>query len=160
MFKEVIFMSAEKMALFKPCLNTVVVSVLDRSEEHRRPALTGFRDVLRLKFEDTYEEGKLAQLGSWPDEPTDEEHARFCQGRGERIATLTDAQAIVDFLAKHHDTFDQLTLVAHCMAGISRSSAVASWASVRYWAPINCTMSTEWANPRLMRLMNKAAGRY
>lgn len=159
MFKEVIFLSAEKMAMFKPSMDAVIVSILDRDEERCRPALTGFRDVLRLQFEDTYEEGKLASPGSWPDEPSDEEHARFAQGRGERVPTLSDAQAIVTFLDKHHQTFDQLTLVAHCMGGISRSAAVASWASVRYWAPINCVMSTDWANPRLMRLMDKASGR-
>lgn len=159
MFKEVIFLSAEQMGLFKPSHDVVVVSILDKSEEHNRPSLEGFRDVLRLHFEDTYEECKLAELGSWPDEPSDEQHARFAQGRGERVPTLTDAAAIVEFLAKHHGTFDQLTLVAHCQGGISRSAAVASWAAVRYWAPINSVMTTDWANKRLIRLMDKAAGR-
>jgi predicted protein tyrosine phosphatase len=159
MFKEVIFLSAEKMKMFKPSPDVVVVSILDKSEEKDRPALEGFRDVLRLQFEDTYEEMKLAEAGGWPDEPTDEEHARFAQARDERIPTLTDARAIVEFLAKHHRTFDQLTLVAHCHGGISRSAAIATWAATRYWAPINCMMSTEWANRRLMRLMDKAAGR-
>lgn len=159
MFKEVLFLSAEKMAMFKPSLNVVVVSILDRSEEHNRPPLEGFRDVLRLHFEDTYEEGKLAKAGDWPDDPTDEEHARFAQHRGERVPTLTDAKAIVEFLAKHHGTFEQLTLLAHCQGGISRSAAVATWTAVRYWAPINSVMSTDWANKRLIRLMDKAAGR-
>jgi predicted protein tyrosine phosphatase len=160
MFKEVIFLSAEKMHLFKPSADVVVVSILDKSEEKDRPTLQGFRDVLRLQFEDTYEELKLVEKGGWPDEPTDEEHARFAQGRGERVPTLSNAREIVEFLDKHHQTFDHLTLVAHCHGGISRSAAVASWAATRYWAPINCMMSTDWANPRLMRLMNKAAGRY
>lgn len=160
MFKEVMFLSAEKMAMLKPSVDAVVVSILDNSEEHNRPKLEGFRDVIRLQFEDTYEECKLAKAGSWPDEPTDEEHARFAQGRGERVPTLSDAQAIVAFLDKHHQTFDQLTLVAHCQGGISRSAAVASWAAVRYWAPlVDCMMTTDWANKRLIRLLDKAACR-
>jgi predicted protein tyrosine phosphatase len=160
MFKEVIFLSVEKMQLYKPSQDTVVISILDRSEDRHRPPLVGFRDVLRLHFEDTYEEMKLAEAGRWPDEPTDEEHARFAQHRAERIVTLTDARTIVEFLAKHHGTFDQLTLVVHCHGGISRSAAVAVWAATRYWVPINSKMSTENANPRVMRLLDKAAGRY
>lgn len=160
MFKEVMFLSAEKMRMLKPSMDSVVVSILDKSEEHNRPKLEGFRDVIRLHFEDTYEECKLAEAGSWPDEPTDEEHARFAQGRGERVPTLSDAQVIVAFLDKHHQTFDQLTLVAHCQGGISRSAAVAAWASARYWAPlVDCMMTTDWANKRLIRLLDKAAGR-
>jgi predicted protein tyrosine phosphatase len=160
MFKEVQFYSAELMALVKPSLDIVVVSILSRSEERARPRLEGFRDVLRLHFEDNWEEDKLATAGDWPDDPTDEEHARFAQHRGERLPTLSDAKAIVEFLDKHHQTFDQVTLVSHCHGGISRSAAVASWAASRYWAPINCRMSTDYANLRLVRLLNKAAGRY
>lgn len=158
MFKEVIFLNAEKMALFKPSLDTVVVSILDKSEEHHRPPLEGFLDVLRLQFFDTWEETKLAEPESWPDEPTEEEHARFARG-DERVPALSHAREIVAFLDKYHQTFEQLTLVAHCKGGISRSAAVAGWASARYWAPLVSTMTTDYANPRLMRLLNKAAGR-
>lgn len=160
MFKEVIFFSVEEVKQVTPSDDKVVISILDPSEEYRRPSFEGFRDVLRMQFEDTYEEMKLAEDGQWPDEPSEEEHARFSQKRGHRIPTLTDAQIIVDFLAKHHGgTFDQLTLVVHCYGGISRSAAVASWAATRYWAPINCSRSVENANIRLIRLLNKAAGR-
>jgi predicted protein tyrosine phosphatase len=158
MFKEVIFLGAEQMAMFKPSLDTVVVSILDKSEEHHRPPLEGFRDVLRLQFFDTWEETKLAVPESWPDEPTEEEHVRFARG-DEKVPALSHAQEIVAFLDKHHQTFDQLTLVAHCKGGISRSAAVAGWAAARYWAPLTSIMTTEHANPRLMRLLNKAAGR-
>jgi len=158
MFKEVQLYSVEEMAMFKPSKDVVVVSMLDKSEEHKRPPLDGFRDVLRLQFYDTWEEDKLVADGAWPDQPTDEEHAKFARGN-ERIVALSDAQAIVEFLDKYHQTFDQLTLVTHCFGGISRSAAVAAWASARYWAPLTSKRSTDYANPRLMRLLNKAAGR-
>jgi predicted protein tyrosine phosphatase len=158
MFKEVLFFSSEKMALVKPSMDMVVVSILAKDEEHHRPPLEGFRDVLRLQFFDTWEETKLAEPESWPDEPTLEEHAKFARG-DEMVPALSHAKAIVEFLDKHHQTFDQLTLVAHCKGGISRSAAVAGWASARYWAPLVSTMTTDHANPRLMRLLNKAANR-
>lgn len=160
MFKEVLFLSVDQMKAYKPSLDTVVISILDRSESAKRPRLGGFRSVLSLEFEDTYEEVKCAAPGSWPDEPTDEEHAQFAQGPGERVPTLTDARKIVEFLDRHHQTFDQLVLVVHCYGGISRSAAVASWAASRYWAPIGTMRGTDYANKRLMRLMDKAAGRY
>jgi predicted protein tyrosine phosphatase len=159
MFKEVLFHSLEEMRLVSPSPTTVVISILDVSEEFGRPPLEGFRDVLRLQFEDTSEEGNQYYPGPWPDEPTEAEHARYVQGPGERVSTISDARAILDFLAKHHNSFDQLTLVVHCQGGISRSAAVASWASVRYWAPMVGQRSAEWPNQRLMRLLDKASGR-
>lgn len=160
MYKEVLFLNVDQMTMYKPSMDTVVVSILDRSEEKHRPKFDGFRSVLTLQFEDTYEEMKLAEAGGWPDEPTDDEHLRFAQARGERVPTLSDAKKIVEFLDTHHQTFDQLTLIAHCYGGISRSAAVASWAAVRYWAPIATMRSTDYANKRLLRLLDKAAGRY
>ena len=161
MIKEILFLSVDQMKRIKPSLDTVVVSILDASERAHRPRLAGFKSVLCLEFEDTYEEIKLAGEGAWPDEPTDVEHARFAQGRGERIPTLTDARAIVEFVQRHQECPEEVTLIAHCFGGISRSAAVAVWTSVRYWIPIaNANMrSTDGANKRLMRLMDKAAGR-
>lgn len=161
MIKEILFLSVAQMKKVRPTPKAVVVSILDRSEEYARPRLGGFRSVLILHFEDTAEEGKLAQPNQWPDEPSDEEHARFCQGAGERVPALSDARQIVDFIEQHHASKEELTLYAHCYGGISRSAAVAEFASVLLWLPIaNAAMATtERANPRLLRLLNKAAGR-
>jgi predicted protein tyrosine phosphatase len=159
MFKEVLFLSVYQMQNYPASEDAVVVSILDRSEAADRPALIGFRDVLRLEFEDTYEEIHR-EVPLWPDNPTDAEHALFSQGPGERIPSLKDAEQIVTFLAKHQMfVHPPLTLIAHCHGGISRSAAVASWASVRYWAPIGNQHSPDYANPRLLRLLNKAARR-
>ncbi|KWT98282.1 MULTISPECIES: hypothetical protein [unclassified Variovorax] len=159
MIEELIFLSLAGMKRVRPALDTLVISILDRSEEQARPPLGGFRSVLVLNFEDTYEELKLAAPGAWPDEPTPEEHARFCQGAGELVPTLTDAKRIFDFLTLHRFSDEKLKLVVHCHGGISRSAAVAEWISVNLWLPIANGRSTEYANLRLMRLLDKAAGK-
>lgn len=159
MFTEILFLSLDQMKHLAPNDRTVVVSILDNSEASQRPILEGFKDVLALEFEDTYESLKYAKFGDWPDEPTREQHACFAQGKNERVPTLSDAKKIVDFLSTHHHSPDKLTLVAHCHGGISRSAAVASWASVRWWIPLGTMKTTEGANPRLYALMDKADGR-
>jgi predicted protein tyrosine phosphatase len=161
MIQEILFLSVAQMRTIKPSTQAVVISILDRSEAHERPRLDGFGDVLTLEFEDTAEEMKLAKPEQWPDEPTNAEHARFCQGKGERVPTLSDARLIVEFIEHHRKSDQALTLYVHCHGGISRSAAVAEFVSVLLWLPIaNLDMrSTEHANPRLLRLLNKAAGR-
>jgi predicted protein tyrosine phosphatase len=160
MIKDIDFLSVAQMRRVRPSLDTVVVSILDNSESTERPRLAGFRSVLSLEFEDTSEESKKHEPGSWPDEPTDEEHARFALYPGERAPTLTDAERIVEFIRRHHASPDALNLVVHCHGGISRSAAVAHWASARLWVPMsNANMrSTDRANPRLLRLLDRAAG--
>lgn len=158
MLKEILFLSVDQVKKFVPTGSEVVVSVLDLSEEWARPIFSGWKDVLCLSFEDVYEECKLSEPWAWPDEPTAEEHSRFCMGKGERIPTLSDAREIVSFVRRHAECEDEVTLVAHCFGGISRSAAIASWASARFWVPIgNSDMkTTDFANKRLVRLLDKA----
>jgi predicted protein tyrosine phosphatase len=158
MISDVLFCSLEKFRATPPCPRTVVVSILDNSEAPRRPSFVGFRDALALTFEDTYEESCRARE-LWPAEPTDEEHARFATTRTERVPALSDAVRIVSFLESHHRTPDALHLLVHCYGGISRSAAVAHWAAVRFRAPILDGCSTDFANKRLLRLLDAASGR-
>jgi predicted protein tyrosine phosphatase len=159
MLKDIVFLSVNKMKRFRPDKDTIVISILDSSEAADRPRLKGFRGVLSLEFEDIAEEHHKVEAGAWPDEPTSEEHKQFAS-RGERLPALSDAARIVTYLQHHHASPDPVNLVVHCHGGISRSAAVAEWASVRYWIPISLLkdQSTERANPRLLRLLNKAAG--
>ena len=161
MIREVLFLSVAQMRHVKPSRQAVVVSVLDRSEEWERPDFSGFLDSLCMSFEDTAEETKLASAWQWPDNPSDNEHARFAQGRGERIPTLDDAVSIAAFIGRYHASPEDLTLYAHCHGGVSRSAAIAVFVSVWLAAPIPdlSLRSADFFNPRVLRLLNKAVGR-
>lgn len=157
-FNCVYFLSLEQMRQVTPSSNSVVISILDKGElaDKGRPDFNGFMDSLLLSFEDTYEEVKLG--ANWSDEPSLEEHSKYCQSKGELVPALSDARAIVEFLDKH--SFKGLDLIVHCYGGISRSAAVAQWVSATYWVPLmNFHRSTDYANPRVIRLLNKAINR-
>jgi predicted protein tyrosine phosphatase len=156
MIAEILFISVDQMSATPASDDVVVISILDASEENFRPNLIGFKEFLNLQFEDTGEEMFHADPGAWPDDPDDVDHAIFSQGRGEKIPSLTDARKIVEFINKHQQSDEEVTLIAHCFAGISRSAAVASWASSKYQIPIVSMSSPEYANQRLIRLMHKA----
>lgn len=144
-----------------PSRDTVMVSILDMQERQtlRLPRLGGYRSVLSLSFEDTAEETKLAEIGSWEDDPDEVDHARFSQGYGERIPTLEDAKKIVEFVNEHHESEEALHFIVHCRAGISRSAALAQWVIAHTGAAMapDVQMSLTHANPRLTRLLHKAA---
>jgi len=161
MLKDIMFLSLTKMKRVRPDINTIVISILDSSEASGRPRLKGFRGVLSLEFEDIAEEHHNVEAGAWPDEPCLACHEQFAS-RGERLPALSDAERIVTYLKHHHASPDPVRVIIHCHAGISRSAAVAEWASVRYWIPLTLMkdQSTDRANPRLLRLLNKAAGIY
>ncbi|TBR76877.1 MAG: hypothetical protein EPN64_06550, partial [Burkholderiaceae bacterium] len=157
MIEDIQFLSVDRMKRIRPDRATVVVSILDRSEAAHRPRLAGFRSVIELDFEDTCEATKLAEPGTWPDEPGEDEHSRLAQGPGERVPSLQDAKKIVDFINTNQRSTERLHLVVHCFGGVSRSAAVARWASMKCMVPILGTISTDRANPRLLRLLDKAA---
>lgn len=166
MLTEAHFLSVKEAKQLKPDSATVVISILDRSEEQDRPQhLAQFRDHLVLCFEDVYEEMNAAFDGTlWPDELSEQEHLLVTMGRGEKAPELSDAKQIVDFIYKHHRQAERVRLVVHCHGGISRSAAVAEWVAVACGVPLpqlgRDGRTTDGANKRLMRLMNKAAGRF
>lgn len=151
MFRTIEFLSLEKMRLRTPREDAVVVSILDIHESQRRPDLAGWGAALSLTFEDTYEECKAAST-PWPDEPSDAEHARFAQGAGERVPALSDAKLIAEFLLLHGRAPGKVDLLVHCFGGISRSAAVAQWASVRFFTPM--ARVPTYPNLRLLRLLD------
>ncbi|MDO9176968.1 MAG: hypothetical protein Q7U16_01390 [Agitococcus sp.] len=161
MITDIKFYDISRIKKLKRRSDTVVISVLDVSELAARPKLGGFGGVLCLQFEDTYEEGKLASPGSWPDNPTAEEHVTLAQGKGERVPTLDDANRIVGFLREQHAKNQPLKLAVHCYGGISRSAAIAQWAALYFWVPLTVLphQSLHYANPRVTRLLDKAVNR-
>lgn len=161
MLTEVRFLGIDAARALKPSLGTAVISILDHSENHRRPPrLRAFKDCLILDFVDTYEaEG----ADPWPDKMTPAEHALVCADPFERAPDLADAEAIVTFVRKHHWSSEPTRLVVHCYGGVSRSAAVAQWVGVVHGVPLpqlgDGVHTLDRANPRLLRLLDKAAGR-
>lgn len=157
MIHDVTFLSLAKMRSVTPRRDTVVISILDPEERasHRLPRLAGFRSVLSLDFEDTFEEMKLAHPGDWDDEPTTTDNKRYCQRVGHSIPSLVHAQQILDFVAGHADSDECLRLLVHCYAGVSRSGAVARWAGefLELGGDPPWEQRAPRANPRVLRLM-------
>ncbi|MNR71688.1 hypothetical protein D3C71_23200 [compost metagenome] len=156
MIDDIRFLSAREMRRVKPANDTLVISILDHSEARVRPRLAGFRSVLCLTCEDAFES---ADAAAWPDEPSDAEHAQLAIGRDERVPALSDAQRIVQFLLPHRHSGENLHLLVHCFAGLSRSAAVAEWAGSWLWKPIlNAHQKPDARpNPRLLKLLHQAS---
>lgn len=150
-------MSLQRMQSLPPSAKAIVVSVTDSSPHAVRPTLHGYRDVLRLEFLDIAEEHVGAAVGSWPLEPTPQEHERLSEHRGERLPALSDALAIRHFLDAHHAAAETVEVLVHCYAGASRSAAVAAWAAQYYGIPLIDVAKggTHEANARIARLLRK-----
>ena len=158
MLDEVSFMSLERVLALAPNQSTIVVSITDSSPLAVRPSLEGYRDVLRLEFVDITEEDVGAVVGSWPSEPTTEEHEQISGLRGERLPAVSDAEAVRDFLYKHHLAPERVSVLVHCFAGASRSAAVARWAAATYDIPLDdvAGRGTSQHNKRLSRLLESS----
>lgn len=158
MLTQVEFVDIIAMRAIAGTPDTVVVSMLDHTEELLRPSFDGFADALVLQFEDQEERFPAGHplFQPWPDEPTELEHSKLSHTGQGQIPALSHARAIVDFLMRHHRDPAPKKLLVHCYGGISRSAAVASWVAVRFWAPLATSRSTDEANHRLLRLLDKA----
>jgi predicted protein tyrosine phosphatase len=161
MLTSVQFLKVDQMWELVPCENTVVVSVLDNAESKQRPPLEGFHAALALTFEDSFEECAGDPVGSWSDEPTVEEHFAYSWRKTgfERVLTLSEARRLYAFLAEQQAKPEGLELVVHCFGGVSRSAAIALWVSRKWDVPLEDVNEhgTEYANQRVMRLLDKAA---
>jgi predicted protein tyrosine phosphatase len=156
MLHEIVFCGVDAVAHVRRSQDTVVISILDRSEAAGRPDLAGFGDALVLEFEDNFESEVEVDAGRfWPDEISGAEHSIYCGHEGEHVSTMNDARQIVAFIDRHHQSPYPVSLLVHCYAGVSRSAAVALWASTRFRVSIICNRTTDYANPRLLRLLSK-----
>jgi predicted protein tyrosine phosphatase len=161
MITEVKWLGIREARALKPSINTAIISILDQSEEHERPSrLREFKDCLIMDFVDAYENDGDSH---WPDQLSKAEHKDACTCDTDRAPELSDAQRIVDFVRKHHCSVDPTCLAVHCHGGVSRSAAVAHWVAVSYGVPMpqlgDGVHSLDRANPRVIRLLDKAAGR-
>lgn len=156
MLTHIAFMPLARFLSLAPDPLVVVVSITDSSPRAVRPNLEGYHDALRLEFVDVAEEHVGDAVGSWPVEPTPEEHEKLGELRGERLPALSDALAVRRFLDKHHAAANRLAVLVHCFAGASRSAAVAQWAATNYGIPLEdvAGRGTSASNERVLRLLD------
>lgn len=147
-FKTVAFISKYAMENhLKPSKDTAIISITDPSDT---PANIpeGFHSILRVQFDDLYEELLREEVGTFPD---------IClQGdilwHNLVLPDARHAKAILEFI----NQLDCDHLVVHCHAGISRSAAVAQFVANVYHSEIDqANGDTSLANKRLLRLLNK-----
>lgn len=155
MLKSVEFMSLEAMKSLQPSKAVAVISIHDSSTIRDLPTYLGFLDVLRLDMLDVSEEHMGHPLGTWTDEPTREQHTQYCGLSGNYAPSLSHASSIRTFVDNIQARADEVSLVVHCSAGVSRSAAVASWTSKRFGVKLLDRAGTGLtaANPRITRLL-------
>jgi predicted protein tyrosine phosphatase len=147
-FKTVAFVSQQSMENHvKPCLNTAVISITTPGDKQAR-LKDGFHQVIRLQFDDLYEELIRDHVGYVPDiTPTGP-----VLWHNLTMPDITHAQAIVQFL----EGLNCDHIIVHCHAGISRSAGVAQFIVDHYGAKIDQSNDdTSLLNQRILRLLNK-----
>jgi len=100
----------------------------------------GYRDVLRLAFDDVLEAAQWDGTDRLPITPE-----QACQ--------------IVEWLEHWHAEPMQLRLIAHCEAGISRSAAVARFAAETFGLPLPHEADYPFCNATVLRQLRAALRR-
>lgn len=156
MLKSVEFMSLKAVKSLASSPTVAIISIRDSSSVRDLPTFDGFMDVLPLDMLDVCEEHALHAPGSWADEPTGEQHFQYCEIPDNFAPSLSHAQAVQAFVDRLHGCADELDLVVHCSAGVSRSAAVACWAAERFGIALRdrAGVGLGDANPRMLRLLN------
>jgi predicted protein tyrosine phosphatase len=135
----------------------VAISITDPSAKPAR-APGGLSGLLRLAFEDEFEEGLGVAVGGLPDL-----HERHQEGvrlffDNLELCDASDAAKIFRLLQHHAIGVEDVDLIVHCNAGISRSAAVAKFASDHFGCQIvQGERDTSGANSRLTRLLRAHA---
>ena len=133
MIKDIHFTSRYQAERVEGRLDTIVVSIHDR---HSKPNLrSGFRDVLRLAFDDYDRErdGMDALMGAFSAE---------------------QAETLKSWLEPYLRANTTYTLLVHCHAGISRSAAVAYWAHKTHGLELKTDYPTFYLNRHVLRTLD------
>lgn len=113
--------------------DVIVISIHDR---HSRPNLrSGFRDVLRLNFDDY--DSERDGLDALQD-----------------TFTPAQAEALKSWLEPYLRAKTDFTLLVHCHAGISRSAAVAWWAHKVHGVELVTTYPVWCLNSHVLRVLD------
>lgn len=159
MLNSVEFMSLTTLKSLVQSADTAVISIRDSSSVRELPLFTDFLEVLPLDMLDVCEEHSLQEAGGWAVEPTYEQHLLYCEIPDNFAPSLSHAQAIRAFVCRLHERGDEIDLVIHCSAGVSRSAAVASWAAEHFNVALldRAGVGLSEANPRILRLLTALA---
>lgn len=152
MIYKAMFMSKRKfndMLIVEP--NMVAISIV-APDESPSSLDRQFTAVLKLDFHDVSEESFNVMVGSIPD--TSSTDSKLIMN-GKVLPDYKHAQAIIKFLKKYSQDENYYTLIVHCKGGISRSAAVIKFAMSKLEGML-VDGDTSLANPRLLRLLNKA----
>lgn len=155
MLKSVEFMSLKAVKSLASDASVAIISIRDSSTVRDLPTFGGFWDVLPLDMLDVCEEHARQEPGRWADEPTAEQHFQYCEIPDNFAPSLSHAHAIRAFVDQLHDCTDEVDLVVHCSAGVSRSAAVALWTAERFNVALRdgAGVGLGEANPRILRLL-------
>lgn len=155
MLVSVEFMSLKTVTALVPSQAIAVISLRDSSSVRDVPSLDGFWGVLPVHILDICEEHVLAEPGAWALEPTPAQHLEYCGLPNNFAPALSHARLVRSFFEAIQEAEEPINVVVHCSAGVSRSAAVALWASERYGVPLldRAQVGTNDANPRMLRLL-------
>lgn len=155
MLKSVEFMSLKAVKSLASSPTMAIISIRDSSTVRDLPTFPGFRGVLPLDMLDVCEEHARKAPGSWAEEPTNEQHLQYCEIPDNFAPALSHAHAVQEFVDRLHDCADEIDLVVHCSAGVSRSAAVACWVAERFGIALRdgAGVGLGEANPRVLRLL-------
>lgn len=155
MINTVEFMSLRRVKSLPSDSRVAIVSIRDSSTVRDLPTFEGFWDVLPVHMLDVCEEHFAAEPGSWVSEPSPDEHLAYCGIPGNSAPALSHADQVLSFFESVQAHPEPIDVYVHCSAGISRSAAVALWASEKYGVPLydRANVGLEEANPRILRLL-------
>jgi len=159
MLKSVEFMSLKSIKSLPPLAGVAVISICDSASVRDLPTFAGFMDVLRLNMLDVCEEHAGLEPGAWTDEPSLEQDSEYCGIPDNFAPSTSHARAICTFVDDLQGRIDEIDLVVHCSAGVSRSAAVALCTSERLGITLldNAGVGVSEANPRIARLLRSLA---
>ena len=153
MIKNVRFVSQQYMEnRVEPSNKIAVISITSKGDD---PACipNGFSNILRITFDDLYEETMNVNVGSIPDAAIEGP----LLWHNIELFDVHHARTILNFI----NNLECKNIIVHCHAGISRSAAIAKFISQFYGAILfgMYDSDTTCANKRVLRLLNKVANK-
>jgi predicted protein tyrosine phosphatase len=134
----------------EPDANVAVISLTTPGDDPAR-IKDGFHSILRLQFDDLYEENIKEKVGAIPDLDPSNPQCRV-MWHGLQLANYNHAREIIEYL----NSLDCDHVIVHCHAGVSRSAAVAQFITDKYGAALDRDWcDTSCMNKRVYRLLSK-----